>query len=365
MALRMNRVGRNLLLGAIALLTGCARIGPPLPPSLELPKPVADLRAVRKGDRVHLSWTVPSRTTDGETLQHPGRVLICRTTLAEMTACGTPVGQLAGSVPAAGETGKQVDSAQKAEFTDTLSGTSAVEGTGQFTYSVEVLNSYGRSGGLSNKARVPAAAAVKPPSAFGAQLTPSGVSLTWSCAPAPSPQPGVSYQLRIHRRASDAQSAALVAEADPRSCGSPVLDTTMEWEKTYFYYAEVETIVSQGHAELQFEGDDTQEVKVVTHDVFPPAVPSGLQAVFSGEGQSPFIDLSWKPNTDADLAGYNIYRHEAGAPATKLNAAPAKVAAFRDDRVQPGRTYFYSVSALDLRGNESGQSEETSEQVPD
>jgi hypothetical protein len=38
--------------------------------------------------------------------------------------------------------------------------------------------------------------------------------------------------------------------------------------------------------------------------------------------------------------------------------------AFRDARVVSGNTYFYSVSAVDLRGNESGRSEVASESVP-
>jgi hypothetical protein len=32
--------------------------------------------------------------------------------------------------------------------------------------------------------------------------------------------------------------------------------------------------------------------------------------------------------------------------------------------VRPGKKYFYSVSAIDERNNESPQSEEASEQVP-
>jgi fibronectin type 3 domain-containing protein len=41
-----------------------------------------------------------------------------------------------------------------------------------------------------------------------------------------------------------------------------------------------------------------------------------------------------------------------------------KTPAFRDMKVVAGKTYFYSVSAADQRGNESARSEETSESVP-
>jgi len=112
------------------------------------------------------------------------------------------------------------------------------------------------------------------------------------------------------------------------------------------------------------EGDDSPTVKVFADDLFPPAVPSSLQAVFSGEGQKPFIDLLWAPDTEGDLAGYNIYRRDEGGTATKLNGEPVKTSAYRDFAVQHNKRYFYLVTAVDLRGNESGHSEEATEQVP-
>jgi len=115
---------------------------------------------------------------------------------------------------------------------------------------------------------------------------------------------------------------------------------------------------------VQVEGDDTAPVRVVAHDVFPPSIPAGLQAVYSGEGQKPFIDLIWAPVANADLAGYNVYRSETNGRAIKLNAELVKSASYRDSAAAPGTTYIYSVSAVDVRGNESRRSEEASESVP-
>jgi fibronectin type 3 domain-containing protein len=127
----------------------------------------------------------------------------------------------------------------------------------------------------------------------------------------------------------------------------------------------VTSIHSPGKPEIQFEGADTPPIKVFAHDVFPPAIPSGLQAAFSGAGQQPFIDLVWAPDTDADLAGYNVYRHEAGGESRKINKELVKTPAFRDSNVVAGHTYFYSVTAVDVRGNESEHSAEASEKVPE
>jgi hypothetical protein len=41
-----------------------------------------------------------------------------------------------------------------------------------------------------------------------------------------------------------------------------------------------------------------------------------------------------------------------------------KTPAFRDMNVESGKTYVYSISAVDVRGNESARSPEASEAVP-
>src|ERR1700681_3761646 len=70
------------------LLASCAQTGPPLPPSLELPKPPTDLRASRKGNRVTLGWSEPKLTTDRQSVRYLGPTLVCRTLEPEITTCG-------------------------------------------------------------------------------------------------------------------------------------------------------------------------------------------------------------------------------------------------------------------------------------
>jgi fibronectin type 3 domain-containing protein len=41
-----------------------------------------------------------------------------------------------------------------------------------------------------------------------------------------------------------------------------------------------------------------------------------------------------------------------------------QVSSYRDENVEAGKTYFYTVSAVDLRGNESPRSAEAHETVP-
>ena len=85
------------------LMTACAAVQAPLPPSLELPRPPNDLRAVRKGDRVYLFWTTPTRTIDHQSVRRPGPTRICRSLENAMNSCGTPVGNQAPIARTEGE----------------------------------------------------------------------------------------------------------------------------------------------------------------------------------------------------------------------------------------------------------------------
>jgi hypothetical protein len=260
------------------------------------------------------------------------------------------------------------------------------------TYAVEVLNAAGRSAGISNVAHVPLVPTLPPFAGFAARATAQGVVISWQCPAGSGRRTDVKYLFRIYRRGESGAGATRIADVDATACAAgpggmvapagpgaastatekeedkivtSFLDQTFEWEKTYFYRGTVVSVVEVlGKPAVEVEGDDTPEVKVWAHDVFPPAVPVGLQAVFSGPGQQAFVDLIWTPVTDADLDGYNVYRREEGEAAVKLNTELVKLPAFRDLQVVAGKTYFYSVTAVDLRGNESARSEEAGESVP-
>jgi hypothetical protein len=352
-------------LTASLMFAACATLAPPQPPSLELPKPPLDLRAVRKGNRVVLTWTVPTLTTDRQAARSLGPTRICRGSAPLLTQCGTPVGE-APAQPAA-PAGKK----STATYTDAIPAElQQNDPAGFLTYAIEVTNAGGRGAGLTNLVRVPVARTLPPPLEFAAHVTSQGVVLTWA-GDIPSqvsqpPQPPVRYVYRIYRRAQDNQHEILAGEVPADGKHSPTLtDANIEWEKTYEYRAETVTVLArEGAPEVQIEGDDTPAVKVFADDVFPPAVPSGVQAVYSGVGGQSFIDLIWAPVPDIDLAGYNVYRHEAGTPAVKLNTELVKTPAFRDLNVSARKNYLYSVSAVDARGNESARSEEAGESVP-
>ncbi|HLH09926.1 MAG TPA: fibronectin type III domain-containing protein [Terriglobales bacterium] len=364
------------ILGAVftavlCFLTSCGTPGAPQAPSLNLPKPVDDFSAVRKGDKVFLSWTPAHQTTDHENIRHPGVTEVCRGVRDfPLIRCDQKVGEVHSQIAH----WTHAEQVPKATFTDTLPPELEQQNPEAFAiYAIDDLNPRGNSAGLSNQVEIPLAPTLPPPQTIEAQVTPEGPELHWT-APKNVRQPDkLKFSYRIYRRLAPGSAQPATAKRGELIVGEfpwngeqeiTFVDHSFEWEQKYVYDV---TTVTQFRGPLgqpeQVEGDDSPSVTVDVHDIFPPAVPTGVQAVASGVGQKPFIDLTWAPNLESDLAGYNVFRHEEGAP-VKINKELVKSPSFRDDNVLPGHRYYYSVSAVDLRGNESGRSAETSEAIP-
>src|SRR6478752_6986989 len=88
------RLRLGICLFITVLGASCGTPGMPEPPSLELARPVRDLKAVRKGNSVHLSWSVPEITEDHQAFRHVGPTRICRSMGSPMHDCGTVVMEL-------------------------------------------------------------------------------------------------------------------------------------------------------------------------------------------------------------------------------------------------------------------------------
>jgi hypothetical protein len=345
----------------IATLTGCGVPGAPMPPSLDIPKFVGDLKAVRKGETVTLTWTTPTETTDEELIRRPGKLLVQR---AVTSGHGAELHfQTISELPLepALKEGRGDLATAKDALTEALR-----SGSAEFAvYSILAQGHNGKSFGLPNRVSVPLLQSLPAPQKISAHLVPLGVMLKWEEA-LPQASQLQTQQFKVMRREQGANEAVLVKQINASAYGDFV-DSTIDWEKTYQYWIVPVTLWQQDNRKGEVEGDDSSIIEILAHDSFPPAAPSGLQAVFSSMGtaqQSSFIDLTWTPNIENDLAGYNVYRHTANNAPVKINSELVKTPRFPDPGIQTGTKYFYSVTAVDLRGNESGKSEETSETVP-
>lgn len=120
---------------------------------------------------------------------------------------------------------------------------------------------------------------------------------------------------------------------------------------------------ADGIADADYDGSgavDISELKLLAQnwmqlpaDTAAPEAPAGLWA----QGNPTGVCLDWADNTEADLAGYSIYRSTVfGSGYVKLNDALLTESCYADAAAAGGTMYFYVVRAVDSSGNESGDS---------
>ncbi|MGH2571134.1 MAG: FG-GAP-like repeat-containing protein, partial [bacterium] len=88
----------------------------------------------------------------------------------------------------------------------------------------------------------------------------------------------------------------------------------------------------------------------------PPAAPTGL--AFKSTPSA--IELTWTPNGELDLAGYNVYRSTtSGFGFTQLSFELIRSGSrFADEELAFGASFYYRVTAVDNSGNEGPLSSE-------
>jgi hypothetical protein len=354
------------------VLAGCGLPGAPQPPSLNLPARVTDLSAVRTGNQVSLTWTMPKKNTDKLLLKADVPARVCR----RETSAGACV--TAGTAQFAPGT--------DAVFSETLPAALAAGTPRAITYFVELENRKGRSAGLSNGADVAAGAAPAVVTDLSAQIAKTGVLLRWTAGDS------AGAAVRLHRTLLTPLAKKKEREGPLTPPPEPVnrtllvttgveqgraLDQDTRFGESYEYRAQrVSSVMADGQ-KLELAGPLSAPVRIDAVNIFPPDVPTGLAAVATagesgaGPAAGPAIDLSWTPDSEADLAGYIVYRREPaaargddGAWQRISPAQPVVGPGYHDAAVEPGHTYDYAVSAVDMEGHESARSAEAQETVP-
>jgi len=347
---------------ACALLIGCAAPGDPTARHPVIPAAITDLSARQAGSSVVLTFSLPRQSTDREPLAESPTIEIYRATLPPGATLDrkTPW-RLVYSIPP-----ERMDSylnGDRIEFRDPLTPDNFTGAAGtSVAYMVRTRAVKTRASGDSNIFTTRIYPPPGTPRDLHVSVNESAIVVSWSEPPAAgnAPKPTGYHVYRAEVEPGDVPAPQDVSQAKLKSPltlqGSPTSpefsDTHFEFGHSYLY--SVRAITQYGTDTV--ESTDSAPAIVTARDTFPPATPMGLEATVipATPGAPAYVELSWAISSDADLAGYNVYRSERDdAPGERMNNELLPSPTFRDTSVVSGRRYFYRVSAVDNAGNES------------
>jgi hypothetical protein len=368
---------------SIFILYGCAAPGEPIERKPPTPIPVADLTASQSGNDVILTFTLPRDSVEKREILKPISIDVYRNfepvPPGNSPAAFAPANPtLLLTIPPAMVDRYTVQG--QTRFVDSLRAEDLASGGREAVYLVRVFVSPKKLSANSNVAALTVYPAANPIADLKAEFQRAGVALSW--APPEKTLIGKAPNIasyRVYR--AEIESAQNASATSPAAGGTeapntkvpfariaetaspPYTDTQTELGKTYVY--SVRSVAQ--YSGVQIESLDSNFATITPKDVSPPPAPQDLVAAFvpAAGGAPGYLDLSWSINAATDIAGYNVYRSEDPArPGTRVNSELLLTPAFRDMNAVPGRTYFYTVTAVDRSGNESSASPPASGSVP-
>jgi hypothetical protein len=380
----LSRGLTGLLLTLGLLLSGCGKIGDPLPPIPRSRLLIEDLQVSQVGARLVLTFPlVRTRQT-----QRIARIDIYRLIEAEREPLALPAeiyesrASIIASLPA-----DQIPLNRSAvtyvDPLDPLQMKGMARGV-RYRYAVRVIDATGTGADLSNYGVIhPLADVAAAPTNLQSRQLEKQIILTWSApeskATGPTGQIGQTGQTEktpvnvagyhIYRRTAGSDAPAVRLNDQPL-IEPRFVDQAFQFGLSYEYT--VRAISRQPGAgeetadpsrPAMVESDESPLLVHQAQDTFAPAAPTLVTIASINKA----ISLFWPLNTESDIAGYHLYRAEEqnGQPVNwrRINTQLHQTGTWRDERVVLGRTYFYQITAVDRFGNESAKSAPVSETV--
>lgn len=315
---------RTWLAASAALLSGCGYIGEPMYPLLDIPNRVTDLAAVQRASVLIYQFNLPALTTEGK-----------KTAIGEVEL---RIGDPGASPFNEGEWEKRARRLEVPTGRDQHIRGEIPAGPWIGKDVVLAVKVYGpksrRDAGWSNLVTMTVLPPLPTPAGVQAQAVSEGVRVAW---------PGPAGQYRVFRRAGEEKDFSLAATVEANQW----VDTATEYNRKYEYM--VQAVQKTGTVDV--ESDLSPAASITPADTFPPAVPTGLNAIAAPEG----IELVWDRNTEPDLEGYRLYRALGDGKLEKI-ADIADAPSYSDRKLESGKRYRYAVSSVDRLGNASAQS---------
>lgn len=315
----MRRFAEGSLIAASLLAVGCGYIGDPLPPALNVPVPVTDLRAVQRGTKIIVEFTIPEKTTEGLPI----------TSIDEVDLRAGQIESQPFNMDAWAGAARKLQSDAVKPGGVRVEAPAAAWLNKEVVVGVRLINRKGRASQWSNLFVFTVVVPIAAPESLKAESTSDGVHLTWTAAG--------SLSWRIYRG----------QELLGKSAKNDYLDKGAQFGKEYVYAVQA----ARKAGETEAESEISAPVAITPRDTFPPATPTGASAI-AGTAS---IELNWDRNTEADFKNYRIFR-AAGSGNFELISDVVEVPAFSDRAIVSGTAYRYVITAVDQAGNESTRS---------
>ncbi len=344
----------------------CGKRRPPLPPVERVQQRTEFLSGAQQGNEVILSWPAPRRNAPDSSVQSIRRIDVYR--LAERP--GAPLALTEEEFSARATLVGSVTSEQIQTAGDTLTYRDVLELAGQPTrlrYAVRYVNASGQRAAFSNFLSIePAARIAQAPTLSPPKLAEEAITLSWQ-PPAANIDGSTPVNLLGYNVYRTDESQTEIGGQPINSAlisGTEYADKSFQFGKDYRY---IVRSVSLGTGGAQVESLNSNSVPAAPRDIFPPAAPE-RPSLAAPEPASARLAIFFAANKETDIAGYNIYRStDPDLPKqswTKLNQTLLTRTTYQDERVEPGKTYYYYVVAVDKAGNVSPPSEVGSEKAP-
>jgi hypothetical protein len=346
---------------------GCGKRKNPLPP-IETVQQRVEISGFQQGNKVNLIWMLPAtaQNISDSSVSSIKQVDVYR--LAEPLDAPASLTEedfasrstLIGSVAISDE-----DRARRqVAYTDSL------EFAGQavrLRYAIRFVNSAGQKAGFSNFLLIePTAKVAAAPSLGSPAVTQEVILLRWQ-----SPTANVDgskpvnilgynvYRIEMETPSQRSSSSRILNSAPVTR--SEFSDKSFEFERNYQYFVRAVSLGTNGQP---IESASSNIVEIIPKDTFPPSAPTALTIAATPDT----ISIFFATNLEKDVAGYRVFRStNPDLPKSEWqNLTPNLLTTntFQDTKIEPGKTYFYYLTAVDKFGNSSEPSEVVSETVP-
>jgi hypothetical protein len=354
-----------VVMAAVFGVMSCGKRRPPLPPIERVPQRTEALSGVQRGNQVLLSWPAPQRNASDGSVQSIRRVDVYR--LAEKPR--TPLALTEEEFGARSTLIGSVTYDEIKNAKDVLTYTDTLELAGEparLRYAIRYVNNSGQRAAFSNFLVIePAARIAQAPTliATGNEVGENAITISWK-PPATNIDGSTPVNLLGYNvyRMEEAQNE--ISETPLNSApvsGTQYSDKNFTFGENYRYLVRAVSLGTEG---AQVESLNSNSITISPRDVFPPSAPASI-SIAPAPGR---LSLFFPANPEADIAGYNIYRStDPDLPKdkwNKLNSELLTKTTYQDEKVEPGKRYYYYLTAVDRAGNVSPPSEVVSETVP-